>query len=468
MPDKKKILLIEDDASLRTAIETFLTRLHYQVHSFPDVESAIKQVNVECDLILSDIMMPGLSGYDLLKYVRKKFPNIPIILMTAYGSIEKAVEAMKNGAYDFLVKPFNLTVLETAIQAAFLDRHSRVEKGVFASFDPFQSTSPHSGINRVGERFITHCPQIIDIIENIKKVASSKATILIQGESGTGKELIAKMIHDFSLRKNRVFVAINCAAMPDTLLESELFGHEKGSFTGAISRQIGKFEVSNNGTILLDEISEMSLPMQTKLLRVLQECEIYRVGGTKPIPLNLRVIATTNRDFYQYMKQGHFREDLYYRLNVIPVIMPALRERGDDVLLLAKEFLQEFAVLHARKTLEIDEVAKKKILSHPWPGNVRELRNAMERAILVGDFEVIGEEIISEKKSRLSVLAGNNFETGMTLEEIEKQTIISTLDRCGGNRTKTAFTLGISLRTLRNKLRSYGIHPEPHRSNLYE
>lgn len=401
----------------------------------------------EYDLVLSDVRMKGLSGYDLLKFIRKTNPAIPIILMTGHGSIEKAVEAMKNGAYDFLVKPFSLSVLEMAIRAAFLDRAAYQVKGI--SSEPSGPT--RIGLRRVSEHFVSQEPKMLEIIDNLKRVAPSKATVLIQGESGTGKELIAHMIHEFSPRAERIFVAINCAAMPDSLLESELFGHEKGSFTGAFNRQIGKFELSNNGTILLDEISEMSLGMQTKLLRVLQECEIYRVGGVKPIPLNIRVIATTNRDLFKYMKEGGFREDLYYRINVIPVVVPPLRDRGRDILVLAKEFLEEFAVLHARPVPKIDEAATAQILGYGWRGNVRELRNAMERVVLVSSFSVIEEGLALGSNG-----IKNFIDMNMKLDDIERQVILNTLERFSGNRTRAANQLGISLRTLRNKLRSYG------------
>ncbi len=462
---EKKILLVEDDETLRGAIESFLKRLHFQVKSFNNVEMALKELGDDFDVVLSDVMMPGMSGYDLLKFIRTKFPQIPLILMTAFGSIEKAVDAMKNGAYDFLVKPFSLNVLETAINAALLDRQTIVKHDKPAIDDGvlFQSSvTSRVGLKKVSERFFTKNSRMLEIIENLKRVASSKATVLIQGESGTGKELIARMIHEFSPRLDRIFVAINCAAMPDTLLESELFGHEKGSFTGAVARQIGKFELSNNGTILLDEISEMSLGMQTKLLRVLQECEIYRVGGVKPIPLNLRVIATTNRDLYQYMKEGNFREDLFYRLNVIPITMPPLRERGEDVLMLAQEFIEEFSVLHARTPLVIDEGVRQILLTHPWHGNIRELRNAMERAVLVGDFEVLEEGGNNSSKIDIALQDGEGIQIlpGMTLNDVEKRAIMATLDHCAGNRTKTAQVLGISLRTLRNKLKSYNVAPD--------
>src|SRR3990167_1715084 len=411
---EKNITLVEDDGTLRLAIRSFLERLDYSVQAFESVEEATKHINPSTDLILSDIMMAGLSGFDLLKFTIKKYPHIPVILMTAFGSIEKAVEAMKVGAYDFLVKPFSLSVLENPSQEAHVASHIRIS-----------------------ERFLTNNPRMLEMIENTKKIATSKATVLIQGESGTGKEFVAHMIHEFSPRKDRIFVAINCAAMPDTLLESELFGHEKGAFTGAVARQVGKFELANNGTILLDEISEMSLPMQAKLLRVLQESEIYRLGGVKPVPLNIRVIATTNRDLYEYMKTGHFREDLFYRLNVIPIIVPPLRERGEDTLFLSQKFLDEFATLHARKNLKIDENIKKKISSYAWPGNVRELRNTMERAILVGDFNVIDEnQALSNNIQEASSQKSTFPFTNMTLGAIEKIVIIQTLQECNGNKTK--------------------------------
>ncbi|HBF13378.1 MAG TPA: sigma-54-dependent Fis family transcriptional regulator [Deltaproteobacteria bacterium] len=453
--NSKKILLIEDDPTLRNAIEAFLIKQGYELRVYDNVSKAMKEVGPDCHLILSDVMMPGLTGYDLLGYVRKHFPTIPVILMTGYGTIEKAVEAMKNGAYDFLIKPFSLNVLEMALKSAFLDFPHDLP-GETKNTEKY----PTAQI-KASDRFLASNIKMKEILSNLRRIAQSKATVLIQGESGTGKELIAQMIHEFSPRANRIFVAINCAAMPDTLLESELFGHEKGSFTGAVARQIGKFELSNNGTILLDEISEMSLSMQTKLLRVLQECEIYRVGGTQPVPLNLRVICTTNRDLHQYTKQGNFREDLYYRINVIPITLPPLRERGDDVLFMAREMINEFSILHARKSPELDESAKQKILSHPWVGNVRELRNAMERAVLVGSFDVIENGAIllpNEKTNRISQgPAADYVEPGLSLAEIEKRVILTTLDRFHGNRTKTANELGISLRTLRNKLKTYGV-----------
>jgi DNA-binding NtrC family response regulator len=474
MEKLKNILLVEDDASLRSAIESFLSKeTNYIVKSVGDVTAAkleLENKDKEYDLILSDIKMPGGSGFDILEFIKNKGSDPVIIFMTGYGTIEQAVSAMKAGAYDFIVKPFQLTTLENSIRAALVDKANLISQSL--------RTEDVADFNKHGDKiFITNTPKIFSLIENLKKVATSKATVLIQGESGTGKEVLARMIHHYSPRRNKPFVAINCAALPDNLLESELFGHEKGSFTGAIQRQLGKFEISDGGTILLDEISEMSINMQTKLLRVLQECEIYRIGGNKPIPLNLRVIASTNRDLYKYMKEGNFREDLYYRINVIPIFVPPLRERGNDVVVLSNHFLDEFASVHERPRIEMDELARYKLTSYPWQGNVRELRNAMERAILVGNFDQIGNEDASaQNTSFIDSLADidddNDVEMEvtasaptpasgeMTLSEIEKRVIFETLRRCGGNRTRTAEKLGISLRTLRNKLKAFKMGKE--------
>lgn len=462
----KKILLIEDDTTLRLAIETFLSRYsQYQVKSVADATSGKDAIeHDEFDLVLSDIKMPGGSGYDLLQIAQKNLPGVPFIIMTAYGTIEDAVSTMKSGAYDFIMKPFQLSTLQNVIQGALADRDNMSSNAVPVMQQAQNQAMPAAtddGRRKQEHIFVTKNPKMLELIESIKKVAASKATVLIQGESGTGKEVIANMIHNFSPRRNKTFVAINCAALPDNLLESELFGHEKGAFTGAIQRQIGKFELSDGGTILLDEISEMSLNMQTKLLRVLQECEVYRIGGNKPIPLNLRVIASTNRDLYKYMKDGGFREDLYYRINVIPIHVAPLRERGDDVLVLANHYLEHFSRVHERAALHMDELARYKIMNYPWYGNVRELRNAMERAVLVGSFDQICGDISRRAMDLRTVTPQARTEESqdtfadMTLDEVEKRVILETLRRCSGNRTRTAEKLGISLRTLRNKLKSF-------------
>lgn len=464
METKPSLLIVEDDDSLRQAVQVYLQKkTDFEIQVVPNIEEAKKALlNQHFNLILSDVKMPGGSGFDLLQYVKEKNLNTMFILITAYGTIEDAVDAMRQGAYDFIAKPFAMEKLIRVLNSALKDQIAIL---------PIQKTISDNDQFEGGEKsFITKSPKILELINNLKKVANSKATVLIQGESGTGKEILAHMIHHYSPRQNKPFVAINCAALPDNLLENELFGHEKGSFTGAIQRQIGKFEISDGGTILLDEISEMSINMQTKLLRVLQECEIYRIGGNKPIPLNLRVIASTNRDLYQHMKSGYFREDLYYRINVIPILVPSLRERGQDLFLVAEHFLKEFSRIHGRLCLELNEFARHKIVSHPWHGNVRELRNAMERAILVGNFDQVGvSDAVAETASLITTLVKNPADSHvstqnlppsvtneeMTLSEIEKRVIFETLQRCGGNRTRTAEKLGISLRTLRNKLKAF-------------
>lgn len=469
--EEKHVLLVEDDVSLRLAIESFLSQqgdLHIKAVKSGDL--AIKELEKNhYDIILSDVQMPGTNGYELLEHVKKlKGDQTLMILMTAYGTIEQAVKAMKNGAYEFIVKPFQLSTLENVLRSALQDRKKMLELAASQPVTKNKSSEVAASVvpTSTNKEFVTKDSKMVDLIDNLKKVAASKATVLIQGESGTGKEVLANMIHNFSPRSDKPFIAINCAALPDNLLESELFGHEKGSFTGAIQRQIGKFELSDGGTILLDEISEMSLNMQTKLLRVLQECEVYRIGGNKPIPLNLRVIASTNRDLYSYMKEGHFREDLYYRINVIPIFVPPLRDRGEDVIVLAKHFLEEFAVIHDRPRIELDELARYKILNSPWQGNVRELRNSMERAILVGNFDQIVSEELARNVATVSTTnqadapirdSSDILPAGeeLSLDQVEKRVIFETLRRCKGNRTKTAEKLGVSLRTLRNKLKAY-------------
>lgn len=462
----KKILLVEDDVSFRNAIETFLKKnKKYHVLSVQDIRSAKIELSTNTfDLILSDIKMPDGTGLQLLEDVQKQNHKPIFILMTGFGTIAQSVQAMKLGAYDFLEKPFELEKLEKVLSEALEEQKQNLPTSE-------QDNLPEPIIFKNKDKvLITENPKMLALINNLKKIANSKATVLIQGESGTGKEVLANMVHYYSSRRNNPFIAINCAALPDNLLESELFGHEKGSFTGAIQRQIGKFELANGGTILLDEISEMSMNMQTKLLRVLQEREIYRIGGNSSIPLNIRIIASTNRDLYQYMKSGNFREDLFYRINVIPIIVPPLRNRGNDIICLSEFFLEEFAKVHEREKIELDELARHKIFKHPWHGNVRELRNAMERATLIGNFEQVGETSdnpvhnISNTNTNLDEFSQNRdtFQSDIhvSLAEIEKQFIIETLNLCEGNRTKTAKKLGISLRTLRNKLKAFKAEEE--------
>jgi two-component system, NtrC family, response regulator AtoC len=469
----KRILLVEDDKSLRMTIENHLANTNdFEIVTAQSPDQAKEYLDTHTfDIILSDAKTEGDKQFELLDFVNKKKLGSPFILMTALGTVEQAVKSIRRGAHDFIVKPFALSDLDKMLSKALNDEKSsnkKIRKHYIGNQEKEKVVAKQEDtvVGKSDAGFITNNQKMLGLIENLKKVATSSATVLIQGESGTGKEVLSNMIHDFSPRNDKSFIAINCAALPDNLLESELFGHEKGSFTGAVQRQIGKFELSDGGTILLDEISEMSMNMQTKLLRVLQEREVYRIGGSKPVSLNLRVIAATNRDLYQYMKEGNFREDLYYRINVIPIFIPPLRERGEDVLILTNYFLENFSKIHNRPELALDELARYKITNYGWQGNVRELRNAMERAVLVGNFDQIvcepqggtpSMDHLSTTTDQINSNTGLDFYNmpDITLEEVEKRVIFEMLRRCDGNRTRTAQKLGVSLRTLRNKLKAY-------------
>jgi two-component system response regulator FlrC len=419
------------------------------------------------DLVLSDQQMPELSGLELLAGMQKRSIDTPLVMITAYGTINQAVEAMQSGAADFITKPFSAPDLERTVER-LLTPEAKAER-------------QQSVRNRSGRPIVTNDPLMIRVLEVAEAVARSEATVLIQGESGTGKELIARFIHASSARSQQAFVAVNCAALPATLLESELFGHEKGAFTGAQARKIGKFELAHGGTILLDEISEMDLALQAKLLRVLQEREVDRVGGKDPVTIDVRVLATTNRNLEESVRQGTFRSDLFYRLNVIPLTLPPLRDRTSDIKLLTEHFMRQY-LGDGAGTLPSEVIET--LLSHSWPGNVRELQNAVQRAAILSrggtpkqsDFllsidpgaqlEVRRTEPASQKSihdmvekivepSIQSAAQGLIIRSGTTVHEMEKALILETLRSTNNNRTEAAKLLGISIRTLRNKLHEY-------------
>jgi len=443
MSTKATVLVVDDEPGMRRGLRAVLERAGFEVLEAGSGEEALALVaERELGLVVSDMKMPGLGGLELLKSLKAMKPGLPVVMITAYGTVADAVCAMKEGAEDFLTKPFSPTDL--------LHLVNRLVSGEEAAAHPRLLSGTPQG-RPTFRPIITRDARLMQILEIIEAVADSRVPVLIQGESGTGKELLARHLHACSRRRCAPLVAVNCAALPRDLLESELFGHEKGAFTGAIGRKLGKFEQANGGTLLLDEISELEMGLQAKLLRVLQEWEVDRVGGAQPIPVDVRVVATTNRSLRQMVSAGTFRRDLYYRLNVIAVSVPALRERKGDIDLLIDHFLTRFG--GHRRT--IDASAREFLRQHSWPGNVRELENLIERATLlnregpltVADF--MTEERADPAGGEQPSLAG------LTVREIEKRLILDTLKFTNNNRSHAARMLGISIRTLRNKLAEY-------------
>jgi len=444
---------------MRSALKEALSRAGHAVLTARDGEEGLRMFEERSpNIVISDVRMPRMNGLDLLRAVRIKNRETPFVIITAYASVDDAVAAMKEGATDYLLKPFSADTLDDLFHRVF-DNGERVK----AVVRPRLLEERGSGSKR---EIITSNEGMTRVVELARKVASSKSTALIHGESGTGKELLSRFIHDNSDRANGPFVAVNCAAMPETLLESELFGHEKGSFTGAIARKMGKFELADKGTILLDEITEMDPQLQAKLLRVLQEGEVDRVGGSHPTPIDVRVIATTNRDIKKAVADGKFREDLYFRINVIPLYLPPLRERTGDIPILVSRFIEKFNRLMGKSVTVVDASAMDALVKNQWRGNVRELENVMERAVLLasGDTITLADlmmEPVSQPEmageGRTSVSDDSMTGPGMTVADMERKLIMRTLERSSGNRTKAAETLGVSIRTLRNKLNEYKI-----------
>jgi len=433
--NKSRVLVVEDDAVLREALIDTLLSAGYPVSAAENGNGAVDLLEKQAvDMVVSDVQMPKMDGHGLLEYMTEHHPQIPVLLMTAYGTIQAAVQAMKAGAVDYLVKPFDADTLVNL-----------VEKHV-------QSSWPKD------DSIVAQSPSFRELLTLSARVANSTANVLIQGESGTGKEEVARYIHRHSDRASEPFIAINCAAIPENMLEAMLFGHEKGAFTGAIKALPGKFEQAQGGTLLLDEVSEMALPLQAKLLRVIQERELERLGSQKTIHLDVRILATTNRSLRDEVAKGQFREDLYYRLNVFPLTIPPLRDRKEDILPLAERFLQKYQSAE-ESGAKFDDSARVRLVQHVWSGNVRELENIIQRALILKtgksitssdlSFETMGSAPVAESAAR-----ANESDSSLTgkLKTQEEQIILDVLAAVKGNRKAAAERLGISQRTLRYKL----------------
>jgi len=444
--DPATLLIADDDPGLRESLERTLTREGYRVVLASDGRAALERVQAGgVDLIVTDLRMPGLTGLELLRAAKAIMPDVDVILLTAFGTVEEAVKAMKDGAYDFLTKPFRREQLIKLIDKA-LERRDLIEqnRALKKQLEDLRAKGQMIGASPIWRRMMTL----------VEQVADSSATILIQGESGTGKELVARTIHERSARRNGPFVAVNCAALPETLLESELFGYEKGAFTGAAGRKEGRFELASAGTLFLDEVADLSLVTQPKILRVLQEGEFERLGGTRTLQVDVRIVAATNRDLSDMVKDKRFREDLYYRLNVITVRVPPLREHPEDIRLLAQHYLRVYSAKNGRKLEAFSNEAIARLESYAWPGNVRELENLVERSVLLArkdriDAEDLPEEVMGVKRPPRDAILEL---VGTPLADIEQRLLDETLRITGGNKTQAADLLGIDVRTVARKL----------------
>ena len=447
--ESKKILIVDDESEMRVALETTLKREKFQLICAEDGKQALdKMEDDDFDLILTDVRMPKVNGLELLRAVKERSPKTQVVMMTAYGTIDNAVEAMKEGAFDYLIKGsgFSADVLVSTVKRAFLDPGSYVPPVL----------RPTTQMESLGDmkRIVTQNEEMKKLLQFAENVSYSKSTVLIMGETGTGKELFARYIHQCSPRSEKPFMAVNCAALPEGLLESELFGHEKGSFTGATENKEGKFELANNSSLLLDEVTEMSPPLQAKLLRVLQEHEVDKIGGRAPIPVDVRVIATSNRDIRKRIQDHEFREDLYYRLNVVPINLIPLRERIDDIPVLVENFINQFCQENGKSSIKVDSATLTLLKKYRWPGNIRELGNIVERSCLMCQGNtMLPSHLFFDKELHRNEKEAPRMSG--TIYEIEKELIMQTLEEVSGNKTKAADSLGISIRTLRNKLNEY-------------
>ena len=443
----EKILVVDDDDLSRGYLSEALQRNGYSVDNASDGQEAVGLTDKQnYDMIFLDMRMPRMGGMKVLERVKKTSKETTIVIMTAYGSIESAVEAMQKGAYDYIIKPFSVDNIELLLKRV-QERQKLIDE------NKYWRSKLDSNVEN--EFIIDKQSKMFGVLNNVKRMAQSKASVLIQGESGTGKEIIAQSIYSHSQRNSKPFIKVNCAALSESLLESELFGHEKGAFTGADIKRMGRFELANGGTLLLDEISEVSPKIQSKLLRVLELEEFERVGGSKTLKVDVRVIATTNRDLEQEIEKGNFRQDLYFRLNVIPVIVPPLRERREDIPVLSEYFLEKFKNGMDTPLKEISKEAIDILVQYDWPGNVREIKNLIHRCTVMIDSEVLMPEHFENMLNVQKPKKSNEISVGQTIEDVERELIYKTLEKTGGNKTRAAEILDVTPRTLRNKLSRY-------------
>ncbi|MGA2959107.1 MAG: sigma-54 dependent transcriptional regulator [Thermodesulfobacteriota bacterium] len=447
----KQILVVDDEERIRQSLNGILKDEGYEVLEAKDGLQALKQIEADPpELVLLDIWMPGMDGMEVLERMKGQIPNLPVIMISGHGNIELAVKAVKLGAYDFIEKPLSLEKVLLTVNNALL--FSKLEQ---------ENRALRQEIQRKYE-IVGNSPEIQQLKEQIKIVAPTNGWVLINGENGTGKELVARGIHALSLRADRPFVEVNCAAIPEELIESELFGHEKGSFTGALTKKRGKFDLSNGGTIFLDEIADMSLKTQAKILRILQEQKFERVGGTEMIYVDVRVIAATNRDLKEEIQKTKFREDLYYRLNVIPIVVPPLRDRKTDIPLLVEHFIAEFCLDNNKELKKISPEAMSLLVAYSWPGNVRELKNIVERMVIMTRGAVIEAKDVPDpiQEQHKAPMEFSFFEFGLLKDarrEFEKRFIMKKLMENDENISKTAEVIGIERSNLHRKIKSYGI-----------
>jgi DNA-binding NtrC family response regulator len=445
----QSVLVVDDEPAMRMALSANFEREGWGVETAAGATEALEKINAKkYPLVVTDVRMPDGNGLQLMRSVRHSHPSTAVIVLTAFGNVPEAVQAIQDGACDYLTKPVSFEQLRSSVQRV-LQHANKLDA---------QGDRPTAGI-------VGTSPSLLRALDRARHAAKTNADVLIEAESGTGKELLARYIHENSSRKDKPFVAVNCAAVPEHLLESELFGHVRGAYTGATASKAGKFELAHGGTLLLDEIGEMPVNLQPKLLRALQERHVERLGGTRPTPVNIRVVATTNVSLAKLVDEGRFRADLYYRLNVIPLTLPPLRERKEDIATLADHFARRFSDGTSRPlpTLQPDFMAE--LQKQNWPGNVRELANFMQRVLTLSDAVEIGPQHLAAELSNphgnkdTGSVMRSSVRPGTSMRELERHLLETTLDMTGGNRTRAAEMLGVSLRTIRNKIREYGLPP---------